>query len=373
MPVHSTHATAKVVDAGPLLREDAVHAPVSRVTTGAEATAAPAERRPFFLITIDTEGDNLWTRPQEITTRNAEYLGRFQSLCDRYGLRPTYLTNYEMALSPVFEELGRDLVRRGAGEIGMHLHGWNSPPDRPLTPDDHACHPYLIEYPLEDMRAKIRYLTDLLQETFEVPMRSHRAGRWAMDERYARLLIEAGYRVDCSVTPGVSWTRSAGAPHGTGGRDYTGFPNGWYFVDPDDLCSPGSSSLLEVPPTIVPDMRLTTRVARRLARRLPYAAVLARARRVQWLRPNGRNRQLLLDVLDDRAVAEAGYAEFMLHSSEFMPGGSPTFPTARSIEALYEDLEALFTKVAARFRAATLSEFHSVVVNAARPTEQHAS
>jgi hypothetical protein len=34
-----------------------------------------------FIITIDTEGDNLWACPRHITTRNAAYLPRFQSLC----------------------------------------------------------------------------------------------------------------------------------------------------------------------------------------------------------------------------------------------------------------------------------------------------
>ena len=33
-----------------------------------------------FIITIDAEGDDLWASPRDITTRNAEYLPRFQAL-----------------------------------------------------------------------------------------------------------------------------------------------------------------------------------------------------------------------------------------------------------------------------------------------------
>ena len=33
---------------------------------------------------------------------------------------------------------------------------------------------------------------------------------------------------------------------------------------------------------------------------------------------------------------------FMLHSSEMMPGGSPSFPDEKSIEELYECIEKLF-------------------------------
>ena len=33
---------------------------------------------PRLVITIDTEGDNAWARPRVATTRNAEYVPRFQ-------------------------------------------------------------------------------------------------------------------------------------------------------------------------------------------------------------------------------------------------------------------------------------------------------
>lgn len=54
-----------------------------------------------FLITIDTEGDNLWGRNAgAATVRNAEHLPRFQELCGRFGFKPTHLTNREMARAP---------------------------------------------------------------------------------------------------------------------------------------------------------------------------------------------------------------------------------------------------------------------------------
>src|ERR1700704_5866598 len=152
-----------------------------------------------FIITIDTEGDDFWGRPREITTRNAEYLPRFQALCERFRFKPVYLTNYEMAMSDVFVEFARDVVARGAGEVGMHLHAWNSPPLVPLTSDDFHHQPYLIEYPDAVMKEKIKLMTQLLQERFGQPIASHRAGRFGFDGRYAAMLLEQGYRVDCSV------------------------------------------------------------------------------------------------------------------------------------------------------------------------------
>ncbi|CAJ0992663.1 hypothetical protein NVIRPANT_00739 [Pantoea sp. Nvir] len=45
--------------------------------------------KPSFLITIDTEGDNLWHSYRTITTCNTAFIPRFQSLCERFSLKPT--------------------------------------------------------------------------------------------------------------------------------------------------------------------------------------------------------------------------------------------------------------------------------------------
>ena len=100
------------------------------------------------------------------------------------------------------------------------------------------------------MREKVDYMTRLLEDTFQTKMVSHRAGRWAFDERYARLLVEYGYQVDCSVTPRVNWKTAKGAPQGDGGTDYRRFPQHAYFLDENDISREGHSPLLEVPMSI---------------------------------------------------------------------------------------------------------------------------
>jgi hypothetical protein len=322
-----------------------------------------SDNRPSFIITIDTEGDDLWSRPRQVTTRNAAFLGRFQELCESFGLRPTYLTNHEMALATEFVELARNAVRRGTAEIGMHLHAWDSPPYVPLTDDDVGHHPFLTEYPVAVMRDKIRAQTRLLEDVFGIPMRSHRAGRWSFDERYAGILIEEGYVVDCSVTPHISWRANKGNPRGNGGTDYTAFPEEPYFVDPLDIRRPGSSPLLEVPLTVMLRPR-SWRMAERLLPASPSRSLVARAVRrlltpVRCLRPNGRNRADLLDIVRTLVTAGRSHAEFMLHSSELMPGGSPTFRDEKAIDRLYGDLRALFALAAKTCRPATLTEFHT--------------
>jgi hypothetical protein len=306
-----------------------------------------------FLITIDTEGDNLWSNG-ELTTRNAGYLERFQALCDRYGFKPCYLTNHEMALDPVFRNFGRGVIARGTGEIGMHLHAWNSPPDHPDTDANGRDKAYLIEYPDSVMKAKIGFMTGLLEDTFGVKMLSHRAGRWAFDERYAALLLEYGYRVDCSVTPCVDWSQTLGTRDGKGGSDYRHFPQRAYFIDPNDISRAGQSQLLEIP--------MTTRLkysswVQGLKTGLDRLRGRSRSVKVSWLRPSRGNAAQLIK-LADRVLAEGSdYLEFMLHSSEFMPGGSPTFKDEASIERLYDDLERLFSHLAVRCKGETPAEY----------------
>jgi hypothetical protein len=64
----------------------------------------------------------------------------------------------------------------------------------------------------------------------------------------------------------------------------------------------------------------------------------------------------MLAVLRTALSQRRSYVEFMLHSSELMPGGSPTFASERDIERLYEDMEAVFA-AASDFEGLTLTRF----------------
>lgn len=313
-----------------------------------------------FLITIDTEGDDLWSKPREITVRNAEALPRFQERCETYRLKPTYLVNWEMANCDVFVEFARDALARDTAEIGMHLHAWNSPPLAPLTDDDFTHQPYLFEYPAALMREKIKVITDTLESVFGVKMLSHRAGRWGLDAAYVEALVDAGYRVDCSVTPHVDWRQHQGDPSGSGGPDFRSFPGSAYLMDRDSLSHPGSSPLLQVPMTIVSRYASPwTESLRGGLRRIPYVGkhLIWTLPRYWWLRPNGRNGSMLRSILSIAQEQRRDYVEFMLHSSELMAGGSPTFRTPQSIDALYRDLDALFDAARGGWTGMTLSEY----------------
>jgi hypothetical protein len=327
-----------------------------------------------FIVTIDTEGDNPWARKSgPVETKNVCFLPRFQRLCERYRLRPTYVTTHEIALDPAFVAFGRDIVARDAGEIGTHPHAWNSPPIVPLTRDDDRYHPYMTEYPVRVMEEKLRALTGKLEDTFGVKMVSHRAGRWGFDPVYANLLYRLGYRVDCSVTPLISWASSKGAPAGKGGPNYTRFPGDAYFPDENDISRRGALPLLEVPLTVRPKRGAIFRkwFPQRLYAHEFSQYWIDRLCPVVWMRPSGRNLTDLLWLVEREKRRGSAYIEFMLHSCELMPGGSPVFPGARSIEKLYDDMEILFETATRYFSGTTLKEFHEHNTKRIDSSESH--
>lgn len=283
-----------------------------------------------FIITIDTEGDGQWNPDAACSTQNAGFIPRFQELAEKYEFKPTWLTNYEMAKDPFYVDYMQSCLQRGACEIGMHLHAWNNPPEFPLKKVNKE-RDYLYEYPEAVMDEKIHVITDLLEDTFSTKMVSHRSGRWATDETYFKLLKKYGYQYDCSVTPFNNWEKSLGST-GKPGSDYSNCPTQPYYI---------YDGILEIPMSIRPVKYMgldSARTLRDFAREIKWC----RRDRTVWLRPMKNPSFTAMKKVLDTVSADSDYAMFMLHSSEMMPGGSPSFPDEASIEALYESVEALF-------------------------------
>lgn len=284
----------------------------------------------YFIITIDTEGDNLWTYKDgnKITTNNATFLKRFQDLCNKYGFIPVWLTNYEMAQCDEFVTFVKDYVSENKCEVGIHVHAWNNPPFFELT-RKYNGNPYLIEYPTNIMEHKFTTTLNLIKEKIGVEPKSHRSGRWAMDERYFKLLEKHGIEVDCSFTPYITWANSPGATI-SGGSDYSN-------ASP---CVQMIGNIVEIPMTI---------------RKLPIVSNLKSVRQFfkrivngnkVWLRPSTNTLQEMLCLVDVvNKEPNCNYLEFMMHSSEFMPGGSPYFKDSKSIEQMYNNIELLFRHI----------------------------
>jgi hypothetical protein len=318
------------------------------------------------IVTIDTEADNQWDRSRtELTTDNLEFIARFQELCNRYNLKPTYLCTWEIVEDPRFDSLRR-YQEAGLAEIGAHLHPWTTPPmERPQNGIDRdSFHAYPSELDHVVFSEKLRLLTERIHARTGIKPRSYRAGRWGFSAEHIPILISLGYLVDCSVTPLKSWEHVPGAAGA--GPNFRAAPAEPYFLDLNDVCRPGKSELLEVPVTILFTKAVLARSRRlqdlylRYRQTLPVKA-LNRVFRLdpQWFRPYARmSSERLKSVYRAAREARLPAVEMMFHSSELMPGGSPYHLDEEAIERLYQKLETVFSYLQdENCRGMTLTEF----------------
>lgn len=281
------------------------------------------------IVTVDTEGDNLWDWKQgeRIETENSKFLKPFQNLCEKYGFFPVYLTNYEMVMSDAFVEFAKECVAKNTCEIGMHLHAWNSPPEYSFPNEQYTGNPYITEYPIEIIREKHRYLKNLIENRIGVSPVSYRAGRWATSPELFAVLSELGFWVDCSVTPGIS--------HKAPGRTVSHANN--YLKSPINSYKL-RDGLLEVP--------MSTRCRHTIKGNSLYRRAVNIVRGEQlWLRPALQTTEQMIRLIRMIDRQPTDYFMFMIHSSELMPGGNPYCKTQEDINQLLCRLDNAFSFV----------------------------
>lgn len=295
-------------------------------------------------ISVDTEADAQWSHGGPLTTRNVAFWEPFQEVCERYGAAPTYLITTEIAEDERAVALLTAWQRRGAAEVGAHLHTWSTPPffDRPGLRHNDAIHAFASQLPDDLLREKIVTLTRQITETCGIRPTSHRSGRFGFDHRAADLLAAEGYVVDSSVTPYWSWSRWHGLD-GRGGPDFS-----HHDPRPFRIRQAHDPRLIEVPVTVLPTYATLRRRAAllRAYNVAPVRAIrrflLAHWLRPQplWLTPDPRySPDDLLSVWHTAALLDLPCAVYMVHSSELMPGGSPFRPDADSVRGLLDDLD----------------------------------
>ncbi len=301
----------------------------------------------YLIITIDTEGDNLWNwkSGDAISTENVLSLPRFQALCDEYGFLPTWLSNYEMLSDSRYVDFISRVVDDGRGELGMHLHAWNTPPYYDLPKVVEAA-PYLIEYPTGVMEEKIATITELIESRTGIKPLSHRAGRWAMDDRYFSLLKKHNYTVDCSVTPHINWGKCVGQS-GCPGPDYSGFQE-LPYID--------KSGIVEVPMTtrnnhsfIFPDSISPKSICKSAYKAFKGSEL--------WLRPSISSLNEMKRLMNIVNKQQCDYVMLMLHSSEMIPGCSPYVNDREKCEKMYNNIRQLFEFLGDDFKGITLKNY----------------
>ena len=297
--------------------------------------------RPTLIVTVDTEEEGLWDgrfRSSGNTVKNIRGIPRFQSLCDEFSIRPTYLVDTPVVENDEAVDVLRAIHDDGRCEIGAHLHPWCAPPfEEELT----ERNSYLCNLPEDLQRAKLTRLTETIEERFARRPTSFRAGRYGLDIVGARILRDLGYLVDSSVIPFTDYSHN-------GGPNFDDAPHQPYFIDGDDIVTPHASGfLLEVPvsvgfnrPRFRAAHRLRQLAGRRLFRALHPVGIMDRLGIVQRIKlsPEQSDAARMCRMIDAYIASGATCLVMMFHSSSLLPGASPYVPDEERLERLIDDL-----------------------------------
>ena len=294
---------------------------------------------PTITVSIDTEEEGLWGGDfpvRNCTTENLRGLGRFQSLCERYAVPPTYLIDAPVLEDPIAVMELRSWQNQRTCEIGTHCHPWCTPP----LVSEVVSHrdSFMCNLPEELQFQKLQWLTERIAESFGQSPVSYRAGRYGFDSSTVGPLLKLGYTVDSSVLPKFNYAPSGGPNFDTFAR------NPCRVTD-----TRGGEDLLEVLITTgftrSGFYRLRQKIRRvvetPLGRKSKLAAISNRlgvTRHVK-LSPEGTTLAELRDLVRSSLLAGVTHLVLMLHSTSLLPGYSPYAKDVQGVDALYERLE----------------------------------
>ncbi len=315
---------------------------------------------PRLVVSVDTEEEGLWGGRYPTvgnTTENLRALPGFQELCNRFGIRPTYLIDAPVLDDSAAVDRLAAWQELGDCEVGAHCHPWCNPPfEETVTPRE----TYLCNLPEDLQRRKLAWLTETIRDRIGRPPTSFRAGRYGLDALGAKILADLNYKVDSSVIPFMDYTL-------TGGPNFEDAPLDPYWIG-DDLCKPAASGdVLEVPVTVGYSRRnfasahsMRLRASRHPWRRLRAVGLLDRtglSRRIK-LSPEQATANSLERLVDVLLARKAKSLVLMFHSSSLLAGGSPYVPDDAALQRFYSRLEKFFQLCRSkwRFESATLSE-----------------
>lgn len=315
-----------------------------------------AERTLHLILSIDTEGDNLWAKGDGRVFRNIERLPEFQGFCEELGLRPTYLVAYEVIEDDSARAVIQQLARNGDCEIGAHLHAWLTPPYyEPLEPP--GKHPYLHEYPEELRLAKLETVTRAIEDAIGKRPTSYRGGRWSMDAYTMCALDQLGYAVDTTVTPFVSWIRTPGT--NSGGPNFVAAPTRPYHPAADNPIEPGELGILEIPPSHRPKGIIPHSLYRALGRRFGDNPVawrivlryfLNRLGKVVHPNPATESAERLRWLAGQVTSDDIPILNLAFHSSELMAESAPWVATSEDEVRVRDNIRLVSETLAKRGR-----------------------
>lgn len=279
-----------------------------------------------FLVFVDTEEEFDWTAPRRrdaTATTAIAALPKAHRRLAAFGICPTYLVDFPVASSDAAISVLRPLMDAGECAIGTQLHPWVNPPfDEELT----VANSFVGNLPEAMERAKLKALTERIETGFGRRPQVYRAGRYGIGPNTARLLEEAGYRMDVSVRALFDYSAE-------GGPDFSHRDAVATWAGPGRL-------LLELPLTAVftgfarkmgPSLFAATGRAQRLRGLLARTGMLERIA----LTPEGTPLPEALRAIRTLLEEDVRLLSISFHSPSVEPGHTPYVRDAEDLRRFY--------------------------------------
>ena len=301
----------------------------------------------IICITIDTEPDCdiHWRRSQPLTFESVTFgiPSIFRPLWENFKIKPVYFVSPEVVENDQCCRALKDEIKHGA-EIGAHLHSEYIEPQRKYdeiagtASNEFPCY----AYDTETESAKIKNLTEMIEKNLGIRPVSYRAARYGADLDTIKILQTLGYKIDSSVTPGVSWTAQ-------GGPDHSRAPKQPYFISRNDYYAAGESGILEVPITVS-------------GKRLPFLP--GKWLYYRWLRPTHMTTfemKMLVAKFAGKYIRPT--LNMMFHSMEVLPGKTPFVRTKLGQKMYLNRLTSILQyMMKTGFESKTLTEIYAETV-----------
>jgi hypothetical protein len=324
-----------------------------------------------LIVSLDTEEDNWHRSRSDVTVENIKELPSQGRFFERLGVRATYFTSYHVAIDPGAADVMREVGDGSRGEIGAHLHPWNTPPlSEAFVPRNSMAKNLPAQLQLD----KIRTLTAAMQEAFGKPPTAFRAGRYGIGPDTVAALVACGYHVDSSVSPFVNLEPVDDGP------TFVGAPIVPYRLAPGhDVREPVPDGPIIEMPLSYGFSRGPFRVFDPVQRLLEAApawlhlpGIAARTGLVQRfsLSPEFQSAADMLTVSARLLEHGARHLHISWHTPSLKPGLSPFTATRADVQRLYASIEDYFDRLVSvtPFRFMTVSEAADLVPCSARAT-----
>ncbi|WP_019052031.1 polysaccharide deacetylase family protein [Sphingobium xenophagum] len=306
-----------------------------------------------FMLFVDTEEEFDWNAPFSRTGHGVTALSgmaRGQDYFAAAGIKPVYVTDYPVVDCDAASAMMAQWVGDGTADVGAHLHPWVNPPHVEKV---NAANSYVGFLPEAVERAKLEALCRRIEERFGQRPIAYRAGRYGVGPNSARLLSDAGFRLDSSVRSRFDYSQQQGP-------DFCGLPQTPYWAGPD-------RNLVELPlsTAFVGLLRGAGERLYRAAQTMgPLAGALSRARMLSRvpLTPEGISASEAIAAIDALIEERVPVLNFSFHSPTLEPGHTPYVRNEADRAAFYIWWDRVLTHLAKRgVRAASLDQFLNAV------------